>query len=504
MAVCAHPFILHTKLYPKSEHYMDDLRTSVKGCTNGRGYRVRKVMLILGAAALLTGTVGALVLSAQPSASVNTRVQAVQPQVKDLVDRVTAPASIVVYREIEVRSQAGGLGMALLVHPGDEVKSGEILARIQGEVVNADIRRTENELAQAIAVAARLHFEAKAGPEQARARVRSAELGVQQAEADLASIRQSVQWQSSSAESRLAQARVNVEMLQSKMETGEVSDTELEMALQQLAVAQAEVTALNPERSSQIIEATLRVEAALHALEQARVDAEAAVVLPEQLAAADMAAAVAEEALSKARRNVAGLEIKAPVNGVVLEVPGRDGQLVQPGTLIAVLGQADVRLARARVDELDITKVLVGQAAVIRSSAFPADLFRGEVRRVAPRGTGTSAGTRAVYEVDIEFEDPTGRLRSDMGVDTEIAVSPHKGALTVPAEALRESGGERFVWIIEDGKARRQSVVVGLIVGGDMEILKGPGTDSLVIVGPADLLTSLKDGQLVAMESSGG
>lgn len=94
---------------------------------------------------------------------------------------------------------------------------------------------------------------------------------------------------------------------------------------------------------------------------------------------------------AQAEVNVArvGLEktlIRAPSDGVVLEVAHRPGELVAPSSDDAVVTMGDVeRLAvRAELDEGDAGKVRVGDRAVVRSDARPDARWRGRVVEVAP------------------------------------------------------------------------------------------------------------------------
>ena len=98
-----------------------------------------------------------------------------------------------------------------------------------------------------------------------------------------------------------------------------------------------------------------------------------------QLSVARSEYAVARSALDK-------MTVRAPIDGTVLEVNVRVGELVSPTAPQPPLQLADLSAlcVRAELDERDIASVKVGQAVTVRAAAFRGREFEGTVLSIAP------------------------------------------------------------------------------------------------------------------------
>lgn len=125
----------------------------------------------------------------------------------------------------------------------------------------------------------------------------------------------------------------------------------------------------------------------------------------------------------------AGLErtrLRAPIDGTVLQVAARPGEITTPTAErpLVALGDLTGLRVRAELDERDIGQVKVDQAVTVRANAFPGRDFRGNVTSIAQTvgpGGMTARGPRRqsdidVLEVTIDLADP-GPLKVGMQVD---------------------------------------------------------------------------------------
>ncbi|MDW8478704.1 MAG: efflux RND transporter periplasmic adaptor subunit [Xanthomonadales bacterium] len=108
---------------------------------------------------------------------------------------------------------------------------------------------------------------------------------------------------------------------------------------------------------------------------------------PEQLALLAARIRLAEAELEAARAALAKTRIESPLDGTVLRLLLREGELVAPldPKPVASLGDLSRRYVRAEVDELDVARLRAGLRAEVRSEAFPGRTYRGEVERVGLR-----------------------------------------------------------------------------------------------------------------------
>lgn len=114
----------------------------------------------------------------------------------------------------------------------------------------------------------------------------------------------------------------------------------------------------------------------------ASVNAKDGMPLPTQL---ESALAVARAKLSAAELAVEHTRIRAPVDGTVLNLVGKVGELALPSpeNTLLTLGDLSELKVRAEVEERDAAKIRVGQLVVVRADAYPDQDFEGRVRSVA-------------------------------------------------------------------------------------------------------------------------
>jgi HlyD family secretion protein len=118
--------------------------------------------------------------------------------------------------------------------------------------------------------------------------------------------------------------------------------------------------------------------------------------------------------------------IRAPIDGSVLQINGKIGELASPSAAqpLIVLGDVSKLRVRAEVDERDFGDIKVGQAALVRTSAFKDREIAGKVSSIAPivdAGRINLRGQRNmtdvnVVEVVIDLIEP-GPLTTGMKVD---------------------------------------------------------------------------------------
>ncbi len=144
-----------------------------------------------------------------------------------------------------------------------------------------------------------------------------------------------------------------------------------------------------------------------YATAQAKPDVPAPNRLESALQAARSDVAVAEALLEKTR-------IRAPVDGTVLQLPAKAGEMVSPSPeqSLVVLGDMSVVRLKAEVDEIDVSKIKVGGRVTVKSNAYPGKEFDGTVAELAPALTSPQFSLRGarrptdveVLEVTVDLE----------------------------------------------------------------------------------------------------
>jgi len=153
---------------------------------------------------------------------------------------------------------------------------------------------------------------------------------------------------------------------------------------------------------------------------------------------------------------------------------------VKAGELVASVADPAHLRVRARVDQPDLPRLAVGQRLFVSFDGLPGRKWEGKVLSVSP-GVRESGG-REVGEVLGEIADPASSLPPNASVNVQIVTGEKKGVLAIPRAALFREGDRRFVYRLEEGRARRRDVTVGLVGVNDVEITGGLQENDAVIL----------------------
>jgi len=190
----------------------------------------------------------------------------------------------------------------------------------------------------------------------------------------------------------------------------------------------------------------------------------------------------AQASLKQLEEQLGYTTVTSPIDGVVLSRDVQVGDAVSSilvlgstATLVMTLGDTHQVYVKGKVDESDIAKVYLGQAARIKVQSFPGRSFAGTVTKIAPLGVEKDNVT--TFEVQISIDNPGGELKANMTANAEIVLEEHKNVLTVPEQAvIYDKDRNATVWVPDahgkDGH-RVVSVKVGLSNGSRIEIVSG-------------------------------
>lgn len=204
----------------------------------------------------------------------------------------------------------------------------------------------------------------------------------------------------------------------------------------------------------------------------------------------------AQTAVQAAEEELARYIIRADIDGVVLNLENRTGDMIKAGDKFITIGQPERLQVKVGVSEADAARVKPGQKVVIEAAALPGKKFSGKVTEVAglARIKETNNTRQVEVPVGINVENKSGGLKPGYSVDLEIISVAEKKRLVIPYEALHESKGKKQVWVFDDGKARLRTVTTGVEGELYLEVIKGLKKGDLLILDPP---TGLKDGQKV-------
>jgi RND family efflux transporter MFP subunit len=206
----------------------------------------------------------------------------------------------------------------------------------------------------------------------------------------------------------------------------------------------------------------------------------------------------ARAAIGVAQANLENTLIRAPFDGTVLRKDAEVGEVVAPAvtggglTRGAVVTMADLETLEVEVDvnEAYIAQIRDAQPTRIQLNAYPDTTFAGRVRQIVP----TADRQRATVLVKVSVLDRDPRILPEMGATVEFleggpaAAAAAPARVFVPADAVRNEGGEEVVWLVREGRLEMRRIEAGPVSAGAREVRSGlTGGEQVVVEGPEDL-----------------
>lgn len=183
----------------------------------------------------------------------------------------------------------------------------------------------------------------------------------------------------------------------------------------------------------------------------------------------------AEADLAVAQKSLGDAVLTAPISGVVAQRFAQPGERVPVDARVASIVDLSRLQLEAAVPAAEIGRVRVGMPVSFRVDGFGEREFAGRIERINP---STIAGSRSI-NVYAVIDNPDRLLRAGLFAQGTLILERVEHALIVPATALREEGGQRFVYIVDEGILRKKSVAAEPAdASGRVRILSGlqPGT----------------------------
>ncbi len=238
-------------------------------------------------------------------------------------------------------------------------------------------------------------------------------------------------------------------------------------------------------------------------------------------------------------------EYRAPFDGVITNLPVREGETVvpgiqnSPGSTLMTVADTSLITAEVKVDESDIVNVQLGQSAEVSIDAIPKQKFKGTVTEIGGnavlRSTGVStaqtvsSGQEAKdFKVVIALQNPPSNVHPGLSATARITTANKSGVLAIPIQALtirerddltpdKEKKGSvqaavpagnpkeelQGVFVLRNKKeAVFVPVTTGISATTDIEVTSGVKEGDEIVTGSYKVLRSLRNGASVKVDNS--
>ncbi len=223
-----------------------------------------------------------------------------------------------------------------------------------------------------------------------------------------------------------------------------------------------------------------------------------------QVANANASLVRAQRSLEDARIAFEDTDVRAPINGIIIQRSVEVGTVISSatsnvggGTTLLQMANLDTVQIRSLVDETDIGKIQPGMDVTITVDAYPNRPFEGQVLKIEPMAETEQNVT--MFPVLVRIANPERLLKPGMNAEVEVHVGERRGVLAIPNASLRtrqDMGSAAAVLGLEFEQVQEQLAAAQQDAGGGGQASMGGTTASDQ---PATNLYRTRDGREIQL-----
>ena len=349
--------------------------------------------------------------------------------------------------ESDLGAKVGGRIESVAVREGDQVKAGQVVAQLEDQELEAQLAAAK----ASVNAAKQQVTQAELQTEVVDSQVQEAQLTLEQSQGDTTGRVSQSEASVAAAQAQLVQARAEVQQAKSALDLartdrdrfsalaaqGAISQQQFDQVQNQFATAQDTLAA----RQAAVAAAQQQVGAAQGALTQAQTsglnpDIRTAQVTrtqkqraqsQAQLAAAKAQLKQAQAAQEEIAARIEDLQIKSPIDGVVLTRTVEPGEVISPGATVLTVVNLEEVYMRGYVPEGQIGSVRVGQDAQVFLDSAPDRPLAAKVTAIDTEASFTPENiylkddrVTQVFGLKLSIDNPQGYAKPGMPADGDI------------------------------------------------------------------------------------
>lgn len=371
----------------------------------------------------------------------------------DLSVNISATGTVEPNFKVEVKSKASGEVLSFPFEEGDRVKKGTLLLQLDKSDEQRNVAKAHTELSSSSARYKKAETSLLLQKTKYNTDLKSSQSEIETALANL-----------KEAEDKLKRQR---ELFEKKFVSQESLDTA------------ATLFKVNQEN---LVQARTRLQSAKDSIHDITMKENEIELVQSEVKRSEISVDEVEERLEET-------DIFAPINGVIIEKLVEEGQIiasgisnVSGGTAIATIADMSRLFIIADIDETDIGSVKIGHAVRITADAFPKEVFKGKVTRIAPQGLIENSIT--IFKAKIEVQG-TGKnlLKPMMSANIDIVTHKVKDTVYATRAAIRKDDEGKYVMVLKNDEPEKVRVKTGIRNPINAQILSGLISDDEVILG---------------------
>ena len=203
-----------------------------------------------------------------------------------------------------------------------------------------------------------------------------------------------------------------------------------------------------------------------------------------QMQAKETALQTAKADLENAELNLSRCTIKAPIDGVIQYLNVKRGLLLNAGDPVATILKIDQVKAVVGIPESDISAVQKLETVDITIQALDNRVIKGKLHFLSPAPETTAR----LYRMELAIDNTHRDIRPGMFFRADVVKKTVPEALAVPLYSVISRNNEQFVFVDEDGTAKKRPVTLGIMEKWMVQVTQGLSSgDRIVVEGHRDL-----------------
>ncbi len=168
----------------------------------------------------------------------------------------------------------------------------------------------------------------------------------------------------------------------------------------------------------------------------------------------------------------------APISGIVAKRHALPGEKLSMEQQVLSIVNLDRLELDGHVGTHEVSALQAGMPVQVMVEGLDQGVA-GELARIAP---AAEAGTRSIGVV-VAIDNPKEKLRAGQYAVASVTLADDTPRLTVPIDAITDTGGQKFVWLIDGGALVRRAVILGRRDdrNGRVEVLQGLSAGSTLL-----------------------
>ena len=189
----------------------------------------------------------------------------------------------------------------------------------------------------------------------------------------------------------------------------------------------------------------------------------------------------AKHAIESATLALAKLEVKAPFDGVLADLPHvTQGGWTAAGTLVARLVDYSRLYADLTLPGKEMDRIARGQSAVVNDYGSAKTPLAGVVTQISPALDATSR----MFKLKVEIPNPALALKPGSFIKADIVVRNKTDVIVIPKSVILDRGGSKVVYVVDRGLAAERRIRTGIETASEVEVLEGlRAKDQLIVEG---------------------